>query len=55
MLYNDIGRVVDCKSEGNILGVKKMVRGDVHLRNKRYNSFGHCLRKAGEYESNDII
>ena len=32
-----------------------MLEGDVLLRNKRYNSFGHCLRKAGENESNDII
>lgn len=38
---------VDCKSEGNKLRVKKLSEGDVHLCKTRYNSFGHCLRKAG--------
>ena len=53
--YNGIVSWVDCKSEGNILGVKKWLWGDVHLYKKRYNSFGHDLRKAGKHESNDIV
>lgn len=47
--------MVDCKSEGHILGVKKWLWGDVHLCNKWYNSFGHILRKAGKHESKDIV
>ena len=46
---------VNCKIEGHIFGVKKRFLGDVHLCNKRYNSFGHYLQKAGKYGSNDFI
>ena len=53
--YNVPNEWVDCKSEGNVLRGKKVSEGDDHLCNKQYNSFGHILRKAGYYESNDTI
>jgi hypothetical protein len=48
--------IVDCKSKGKVLWVKNKVRDDVYFCNQSmYNRIGHYLRKAGNYEPNDII
>lgn len=46
---------LDCKSEGQVQGIKKEVRGDVHFCNIVYTKYGYFLRKAGKNESNHTL